>query len=101
MSHRASLEVICPCCGAKLIVDPGGGKVLHSTVLKQAPAVERDLEHASQLLKRDAARRDSLFRKSMAEQGSKSEQLERKFEEALKKGRNDFAAPPVRDVDLD
>ncbi|MGH9403007.1 MAG: hypothetical protein ACRD2P_12965 [Terriglobia bacterium] len=100
MSH--SFEVTCPCCGSKLTVDSSLGAIVHSTPpAKHARVEERDLEHASQLLEKDAAHRDSLFRESMEAQKSKSELLERKFEEALKKGREGPVTPPLRDIDLD
>ncbi|MGH9354079.1 MAG: hypothetical protein ACRD2G_18270 [Terriglobia bacterium] len=102
MSHDASFEITCPCCGSKLTVDPGLGAVVHSTPpAKHARIEERDIEHASQLLEKDAEHRDTLFRKSLEAQKSKSELLERKFEEALKKGRDAPATPPLRDIDLD
>ncbi|MGH9342832.1 MAG: hypothetical protein ACRD19_03600 [Terriglobia bacterium] len=102
MSRVASFEIICPCCGSKLTIDSSLGAVVHSTPpAKQTHIEERDLEHASQLLEKDAAQRDTLFRKSLEAQKSKSELLDRKFEEALKKGREGPATPPLRDIDLD
>lgn len=99
---RHNFEVTCPCCGSKLTLDSGLGAVIHSTPpVKHAHPVERDLDHASQLLAKDAAHRDTLFRKSLEEQKCKSEILERKFEEALKKGGDIPATPPLRDIDLD
>ncbi|MGH9396505.1 MAG: hypothetical protein ACRD18_06605 [Terriglobia bacterium] len=101
MSRPTTFEIACPCCGSKLTVDPDLGKVLLSTPAEK-PSQERDLDHASQLLARDAERRDSLFQKGVAEEKSKANLLDRKFEEALKRSRHDPSAPPpVRDIDLD
>ncbi|MGH9450376.1 MAG: hypothetical protein ACRD11_07510 [Terriglobia bacterium] len=101
MSRPAPFEIACPCCGSKLTIDPRLGKVLLATPPEKAPA-ERDLDHAAQLLARDAERRDSLFQKSVADEKSKADLLERKFAEALKRSQRDPSAPPpVRDIDLD
>jgi hypothetical protein len=98
--NRENFEVACPCCGARLTIDPTLGKVLHSRPPdKQTHG--RDLDHVAQLLESDAARRDALFRESMAEQKIKPELLERKFEEALKRTSKEPASPPLRDLDLD
>lgn len=100
MNRPASFEIVCPCCGAKLTVDPRLAKVLFAE-----PAVkphDRDIDHAAELLAQDAERRDSLFQKSVADEKSKSDVLDRKFEEALRKSRSEPAAPrPLRDIDLD
>jgi hypothetical protein len=98
--NRESFEVACPCCGARLTIDPMLGKVLHSRQ-SEKQTHGRDLDHIAQLLESDAARRDALFRESMAEQKIKPELLERKFEEALKKTSREPALPPLRDLDLD
>ena len=99
---RNNIEITCPCCGSKLTVDSSLAAIVHSAPSeKHARPVERDLDHASELLEKDAAGRDTRFRKSLEAEKSKSELLERKFEEALKRGRNTPPAPPMRDIDLD
>lgn len=100
MARPETIEVNCPCCGATLTVDPELGKVLFSSAAKTSQ--ERDLDHASQHLARDAERRDSLFQKSVADEKTKADLLDRKFKEALKKSQNQPSAPrPLRDIDLD
>lgn len=100
MAH--TFEIACPCCGSKLTVDSSLAAVVHSAPPeKHARPDERDLDHASELLEKDAAGRDTRFRKSLEAQKSKSELLDRKFEEALKRGRDTPPTPPLRDIDLD
>lgn len=97
---KSTLEVACPCCGARLTVDAELGKVLHHTPPpKHAKAP--DIDHAAQLLEKEKARREALFAQSSEDEKHKSELLERKFEEALKQSKDEPAAPPLRDIDLD
>jgi predicted amidophosphoribosyltransferase len=102
MSRRdqSALEVICPCCGARLKVDAALGKVLyHTPPPKHAKAP--DIDHAAQLLAKEKARREALFQQSSKEAKVKSQLLERKFEEALKQTKDEPVTRPTRDIDLD
>ena len=93
-------EVVCPHCGARLEVDAELGKVLfHEPPPK--PAKAPDLDHASQLLKKEAERRESLFKQSADEQKIKSELLERRFREAFEKTKDQPTEPPLKEIDLD
>jgi hypothetical protein len=94
------LEVLCPCCGATLTIDAELGKVL----FHQAPAKQDrgpDLDFAAELLKKEADRREALFRQSADDQKSKSELLDRKFREAFEKTKDQPTGKPLRDFDLD
>lgn len=94
------IEVDCPCCGAKLRIDPALGK----TISHQAPprrSSAPDLDQAGQLLEEQARRRDAMFAKSADAEKSKSQLLERRFEEALKRSKGEPATRPLRDIDLD
>jgi adenine-specific DNA methylase len=94
------LEVVCPCCGTVLSVDAELGKVLfHQTPPKHEKGP--DLDRAAQLLKKEAERREALFRQSADEEKVKSELLDRKFKEAFEKTKDQPTGPPLRDIDLD
>jgi len=95
-----NFEVVCPSCGAKLTVDAELGKVLHHEPPPKS-AKAPDLDRATQLLQKEAARREALFKQSSEEQKMKSELLERKFEEAIKKTKDQPTGPPLKDIDLD
>jgi len=98
--EEKKIEVVCPCCGATLTVDAELGKVLfHQPPPKQDKGP--DLDFAAQLLKKEADRREALFRQSADEEKIKSELLDRKFKEAFEKTKDQPAGPPVRDFDLD
>lgn len=97
---QQTVEVICPCCGARLDVDMQLGKVLfHEPPPK--PAKAPDLDRASQLLKEEAERRESLFKQSAEDEKMKSELLERRFREAIEKTKDQPTGPPLKEIDLD
>jgi predicted amidophosphoribosyltransferase len=102
MSRRdeTSLEVLCPCCGARLKIDKALGKVIHHAAPPKHTKPP-DIDHATQLLEKEKARREALFKQSSEEEKLKSQLLERKFEEALKKSKDEPVTPPTRDIDLD
>lgn len=95
------LRVHCPCCGVILEVDAVSGKVL-----KQGPGRPRgepksiDAELAK--LKNQEAEREAAFQRSVEQNRSKSEDLDRKFAGLLEKqkGRK-IKRPPIREFDLD
>ena len=94
------LEVICPCSGATLTVDAQFGKVLfHQAPPKQDKGP--DLDAAAQLLKKEADRREAIFRQSADDQKIQSELLDRKFKEAFEKTKDQPTTKPMRDFDLD
>ena len=103
VSHheRASVDLICPCCGARLTVDAELRRVLAHQPPPSRHGRSRDLARASQLLRREAAQRESHFRQSAEEERIKSQLLERKFEEALRKTKDQPTARPTREIDLD
>jgi hypothetical protein len=94
------IDVVCPCCGARLRIDVELGKVLHhDPPPKHAKAP--DLAQAARVLQKAAARREALFRQSVEEEKTKTDLLERKFEEALKRTKDEPVGPPLKDLDLD
>jgi hypothetical protein len=98
--EELDLEVICPCCRARLKIDKALGRVISH---EPPPRHHRstDLGRAGDLLEKQAERREAHFRESAAEQKIKSDLLTRKFEEALKKTRDEPVKPGLRDIDLD
>jgi hypothetical protein len=94
------LELTCPCCGATLTVDAELGKVL----FHQAPPKQDrgpDLDAAAELLRKEADRREAIFRQSTDDQKIQSELLDRKFKEAFEKTKDQPTTRPTRDFDLD
>jgi hypothetical protein len=96
----ASIEVTCPCCHTKLTVDPQLAVVLsHEAPPRAAPGV--DLTDAKGILAEQEKRREDKFRESWAAEQKKEDVLTRKFEEALKKAKDQPLEKPVRDFDLE
>ena len=102
MAKKAAkpVEVTCPCCQAKLSVDPELAVVLsHVAPPKRAPDV--DITDADRILRDQAQKREDKFRESWEAEKKKEDVLTRKFEEALKKAKDAPAEKPIRDIDLD
>src|ERR1700688_4798334 len=94
-----TIEVICPCCESKLTVDTDLAVVLaHTSPVKAAPDV--DISDAARILADQARKREDKFRDSWEAENKKEDVLARKFEEALKKAKDQPVERPVRDFDL-
>jgi hypothetical protein len=94
------IEVTCPCCKAKLIVDAQLSVVLsHEAPPRNAPDV--DINDAARILADQARHREDKFRDSWEAEKKKEDVLNRKFEEALKKAKDQPIEKPLRDFDLD
>jgi len=93
------IEVTCPCCQAKLMVDTELAVVLsHVAPPKAAPDV--DINDAAHILEEQARKREDKFRDSWVAESKKEDVLNRKFEEALKKAKDQPTEKPLRDFDL-
>ena len=96
---ETSFELACPYCGAKLLIDPEVRAVVHhDPPPKRGPA--EDLDQAVKSLQGEAARREALFQRSVEAERGKGKVLDRKFEEGLKRAKDD-PSRPLRPVDLD
>jgi hypothetical protein len=103
MAERASelIDILCPCCGSTLLVDPEMKLVIQHREPEKKPLIE-DLHSAVQQLKGDADRRNEVFEKSFASHRSGEKVREKKFEELLRQAKEDkTGTPPKRPFDLD
>jgi len=95
-----NLHVTCPCCQAKLTVDPVFGAVLsHEAPPKTGPDV--DLSDAAKILSEQQRQREDKFSDSCFQENNKEDILTKKFEEAMKKAKDAPVEKPIRDFDLD
>ena len=94
-----NFHVPCPCCQAVLIVDPATGAVLSHEAPAGAP--KTDMEEALKALREGKSRREDVFRQSLSVEKNKSDVLKKKFDEAVRKAKENPDAPlPPREIDL-
>lgn len=92
-------ELICPCCGATLVVDLNLGRIVSHT---EPPGGNRpELSDAERILAEQAARREAIFAQSVQNEKTKSDALAKRFEEALKQAKQEPVTKPLRGFDLD
>lgn len=93
---RSRLEITCPCCQAKLVVDPTTGLIVHSEAKKSTysfdDAVKREQERKS--------KSDELFARAVQDERRRQSSLEERFKEALR-SKDELDEPPPRPFDFD
>jgi uncharacterized Zn finger protein (UPF0148 family) len=100
---ESNIETVCPCCGARLTIDRKLGRVIgHEAPTRQRRAADAArLDRAADVLEKQAQQREAHFRDSTEQEKIKSDLLSRKFEEQLRKTRDQPSKPPLREIDLD
>ena len=101
MGKKRSFSITCPCCQATLKVDAELEAVVsHEPPPKQHLAT--DLAEAARALREKESHRDEQFRKSFDAERKRGELLNRKFDEAFEKVREEGPGERgPRDIDLD
>ena len=92
-------QVLCPCCNARLKVDPE----LKAIIDHEAPKTPRkyaSVDDALGALKGADEEREKKFAASIEAEKSKKDVLNKKFAELFEKTKGD-TSKPVRDIDLD
>ena len=96
---QSEIEIACPCCTATLVVDVNLRRVVRHS---EPPSADRpELDDAQKILAEQAARREALFQKSVADERGRGDALSKRFEEALRQARDEPITKPTRDFDLD
>ena len=93
------LEIDCPCCRAKLVVDGETGAVLSHEALKADPS--ESFEDAMQQVKSGEKRRQDAFSKAFERQQNLDDVLSKKFEEAKRKAAEKPGDKPLNPLDFD
>ncbi len=96
---KSELEVLCPCCGATLVIDVNLGRIIEHREPERED--KPDLDAAQQILADEQARREAIFQQSVEAEKTRGDALSRRFEEALKQARQEPITKPKRDFDLD
>ena len=95
-----TIQVVCPCCGATLTIDASLPAVLdHKLPTRPQPVAQ--LKDAGKLLREEANRRDEKYQQILEAEKSKGKVLDRKFQELLKKAKEEPLQKPLKDIDLD
>jgi hypothetical protein len=93
-------EVGCPCCGAVLKIDAAAKAVIsHVSPLK--PKTFADLDAAAKAMREQEVRKESIFRQAVDAERNKTDLLEKKFQEAVKRAKETPDEKIIRDIDLD
>ena len=93
-----TVDVLCPCCGNKMKVDAASGEVLAEERPAQKPS--KSFEQAMTDVKSGAQKREDAFSKAADRTRNLQDLLDKKFEEARKKAK-DEKGPPPNIFDLD
>ena len=96
MKEQQRVEVVCPCCQAKLTVDGKTGLVIHSEAMKSAYSFDEALVKEQER----KAKSDELFAKAFENEKHRRASLEDKFQEAFD-SKDELDEPPPRPWDLD
>jgi hypothetical protein len=99
-SQTNILQVICPCCSATLTIDSSLPAVLNHK-LPAKPQLIAELKDAAKMVKEEATRRDEKYQQIAEAEKNKSKVLEAKFQELLKKAKEEPITKPLKDIDLD
>lgn len=94
-----AFQVLCPCCNARLKVDPELKAIIDHEVPK-TPRKYASVDDALGALKGADEEREKKFAASIEAEKSKKDVLNRKFAELVEKTKGD-TSKPVRDIDLD
>jgi hypothetical protein len=97
---NATIHVTCPCCSATLTVDPSLPAVLDHK-LPARPQLIAELKNAAKFVKDEATRRDEKYQQIAEAEKNKSKVLEAKFQELLKKAKEEPITKPLKDIDID
>ena len=96
---QSEFEATCPCCQATLVVDANLRRIVghEEPVRGDRP----ELSDAHRLVAEEAARRETLFQKSVVAERTRGDALSRRFEEALRQANDEPVTKPTREFDLD
>jgi hypothetical protein len=95
-----ALEVTCPCCEARLTVDPASGAVLGSEKAAHARAGV-DLKDAQRVLEQETARIHERYDQIVQTEKGRGAVLDKLFKSHIEKAKDEPAPRPIRDIDLD
>ena len=99
-NEKTTIQIACPCCDAILTIDPVLPAVLGHK-LPVRPQVVAQMKDVGKHLQQEANRRDEKYQQLAEAEKNKSKVLEAKFQELLKKAKEEPITKPLKDIDLD
>lgn len=96
---QSEREILCPCCGAVLVVDLNLGRVVSHR--EAGSGLNIELSDAQKILAEAKQRREAAFDQSVSDERTRGDALSKRFEEALKQAKEEPITKPTRDFDLD
>ena len=100
MAEKETIQVACPCCGSTLTIDASLAAVLDHK-LPAKPQIAAQMKDVPTLVKEEAARRNEKYQQLAEAEKNKGKLLDRKFQELLKKAKEEPLEKPLKDIDLD
>ncbi len=102
MERKKRLQVVCPDCSSRLVVDAATGEVISHRAHKAPPAGGKALDELLEGLDREKEQAEDLFEREVAAHKDRDRLLSEKFEEAMKRAEEaDDGKPPPRPFDFD
>jgi hypothetical protein len=95
----STFSVTCPCCGADLVIDAETRAVLHHAAARPAATIT-DLAAEVKRLQSAGAEREQAFQRSLAAERSREGQMDKKFDELLRRAKQAPGGKPLKDIDL-
>ena len=100
-SENQVFDVVCPDCGGMLKIDAATHAVIAHTPAPRKRTFE-DLEAAARGMREQDERKESIFRQAVDAEKNKTDLLEKRFAEALRKAKETpETGKPLREFDLD
>ena len=100
LKDEGKLEIQCPCCETRLVLDAATGAILSEDRPKKAP--EKTFDQALSEVKGLREKADKDFTRHMERTKHEKDILAKKFEEAMKKAeKNKDEPPPPRPFEFD
>lgn len=89
---KGRLEILCPCCETRLVLDAATGVILSQERPKRAP--EKSFDQALDEVRGAREKADREFSRKFEQTKHEKDLLEKKFDEAMKKAEKDKDSPP-------
>ncbi len=102
MGEKQNLNVSCPECNARLVVDVSTAEVISHRKFEEPIAGGKNFDELLSGLDRSKDEAEEVFSREMAAMEDRDRLLEEKFDQALKRAEEDpDEGPPLRPFDLD